>query len=228
MSGVVFIPDRNSHGKKDMTGAFRPEARKFIKYWQREHEDEFDLVSINVGRSRKKQEQQVLDAIKAAADSYGALDTVAFFCHGFHHKLQFGFPLLADGPDKLAKVIAENSANTITVPLYCCSTAGTNSKKPDEVASGDGGFADMLRDSLCRHGALENRTMGHTNSGHTTRNPHVRLFDGNGMPEGGTGGYWVVSPGGPLWKKWARILRTEYRFLFPYLDVKDIWKDLTE
>ena len=87
-------------------------------------------------------------------------------------------------------------------------------------------FADELRDALCRAGAIENRVFGHTTAGHTTNNPHARFFDGSNMAEGGTGGYWIARPGGPLWRKWAKYLREGAWMHVPYQDLAEIRSEL--
>lgn len=218
LNGAILIPDRNHH-RKDMTGAFRPEARKFADYWGIPRAN---IIKIPISKPIRKREDAVLEAIREVRSRYDApLDTIVFFCHGLRYRVQFGFRLgRRSSLGKLAATIAEVSVGNVVVPLYCCSTA--HEKRNNEIATGDGGWADELRDALCKEGAGACRVMGHTTAGHTSRNPHVRFFDGTGMREGGTGGYWVVRPRGPLWRKWARLLRTEYRYQFPFEELEEI------
>jgi hypothetical protein len=223
MEGLIFTPDRNSHGKRDYTGAFRPMAKKFAKHHKLS--DRY-IIKIDVSKPMKKRRQQVLDAITKHQEEVGSLlDSVSFFCHGYPRGIQCGFSwrgkvTAGEALDPLAAAIYESSDRTdICVPLYCCSTASARQKN---APGGDGGFADELRDALCRQGATENRVVGHTTVGHTTNNPYVRFFDGSLMPAGGTGGYWIARPGGPLWRKWAKFLRAGGWMDMPFMDLPEI------
>jgi hypothetical protein len=223
MNGLIFTPDRNTHGKKDYTGAFKPLAIKFAKHHGIPRKN---IIPINVGRGMKKRKLEVIAALQdEEREGHGNYDTVAFFCHGFPQGIQAGFSWRGKqkpGPvmDELASLIYEASdRDDICVPLFCCSTANTKQKK---AVGGDGGFADELRDALCRQGAIENRVVGHTTVGHTTTNPSTRFFDGSMMPAGGTGGYWIARPRGPLWPKWKKYLRGGGWMDMPYLELEQI------
>ena len=207
-----------------MSGAFRPEARRFAK----EHQLESSvIVAINVGRSRLRRQQEVLDGIKSAADAQDGLDFVAFFCHGYRYRLQVGFGSSSKVDEawlrKLAKTVYDNTGWGVVLPLYACTTATSDRRKHDQTAAGDGGFADELRDALCEEGATQCRVVGHTTSGHTTKNPYVRVFEGNGSREGGTGGQWISRPRGPTWRRWKTWLRDgNNRFRFPFMETSEI------
>lgn len=215
---IVFVPDRNTGRKKDFTGAFLPEARSYARHHGISTND---IVRIDVSQSKRKMRKQVLDAIDSRCtetDGYALFNTVAFFCHGYSGGIQLGFA--RPHIDELAQVMAACSVEPLHVPLYCCSTANTRVKR---ATGGDGGFADLLRDSLCRYGCVDTKVMGHVTVGHTTRNPHVRMFNGNRSDVGGTGGMFVARPNGPLWKKWGRWLRkADNRFAFPHLERAEI------
>ena len=223
-SGVIFVPDRNTHGKKDLTGAFLPEAKRFA----REHQLAASaIVKIDVGKARIKRQQSVIDAIKTQADKQDGLDFVAFFCHGYRYRLQVGFGSRSTVDErwlrKLAKAVYDNTGWGVVLPLYACTTATSDRRKHDQTAAGDGGFADELRDALCREGADQCRVVGHTTSGHTTKNPFVRVFEGNGSTEGGTGGQWISRPRGPTWRRWKTWLREgNNRFHFPFMETSEI------
>ena len=219
MQALIFTTDRNRPGKKDYTGAFGPHARRFAETHRIERSH---IHKINVGVSKRRQCEQVLSIIRDSR----SLDCVAFFCHGYKKGIEFG--LTTRNVDKLAETLAETARRNLNIPLYACSTAGG---KRVEGPGGDGDFADELRDALCRVGINKCRVMGHATAGHTTKNPHVRFFDGFSSDVGGFGGYWVVRPRGPLWRKWISMLRereSDFCYKFPFYDVTKIWKKLSK
>lgn len=206
---VLFVPSRNQL-RKDMTGGFYPWARA----WQERHGGE--LVRFDLDRSQKVRQQTILAAIE-----FHAPETICFFTHGLRTSLpQLGFTKW--NLDPLAKMIA--SKNTAPrVILYACSSG--SGPGPE----GDGGFADTLRDALCKHGATNCQVDAHTTAGRADANPYVRRFEGLGNPEGGTGGYWLVAPGDPEWKKWRLALAESdsvMRWDFPFLTREEILSKL--
>jgi len=214
MNGVVFIPDRN-HTRKDFEGAFLPEALSFSEIWGSPKP-----VKIDISLTAQEQRAQVLQGIKDASWAQGTLRMVAFFCHGWKAGIQLGFNL--DTAQDLAKQIACYSTRNVVIPIYACSAARDNDPgiaddiDPDTVG-GDGGFADILRDALCWEDKVHCRIMAHVTSGHTTRNPWVRYFEGTGNPYGGSGGAWVIRPKGPLWARWIKWLAyKDNRLKFPF------------
>lgn len=234
---IVFAPEHNTHGKKDATGAFIPEAEAFC-----EHHDvsEKNLILVDNQKSKPWMRKFVVDHILAGyeipADEH-SLDAVAFFCHGWKTGIQFGFSTGKKDIDMLATAIADRAPEaeqvddepfSPVIPLYCCSTgrdADRQSEDDLEVFGGDGGFADLLRDSLCRAGAIYCRVLAHTTAGHTTRNPHVREFCGNGRPLGGEGGNYIIPRKNPKhFKAWRKKLAEDetFRYEFPFLSTEEI------
>jgi hypothetical protein len=216
-NALIFTPDRNSHGKRDYTGAFRPRARAFAKL----HEIPLKcIVPIDQSRSKWGRRQQVLAAL---AQAEPGLDVIAFFCHGLRRSLpSMGFGL--GSVERLADAMAAKAAGILYVPLYACLNAG------GPGPGGDGGFADELRDALCRAGSIWCRVDAHSKSGHTDKNPWLRRFDGEGSPVGGQGGQWIVKPGGPLWRSWVREMRRQrstLRLRVPFLGRAQIHEELT-
>jgi hypothetical protein len=165
-------------------------------------------------------------------DEYGGrrLVCVAFFCHGWARGIEAGFdlrPRMGMSATVLATAIAAKATRAVIVPLYCCSTA--HGPGPDEAPGGDGGFADQLRDALCRVGCVDNRVVAHDTDGHTTRNPRARFFEGEGQPEGAIGGRWIVHPSDPLFPIWRRWLTQDDNDLwFPFLDRAAILREITK
>ncbi len=167
---IAFTGDRNRPGKKDWSGAFRPEAKKFAERVIRT-----DLSHGVVER---------LTLIGTAIREQRALE-VGFFCHGMPAKIELGYTI--SNVSLLAAALA--AVGCSRVALHACLTG----KDPT------GGFAAKLRDAMVTAGLTDARVLGSTTAGHTSRNPHRRLFRG----PVGTPGEWFVEPGrAPLWKRW--------------------------
>jgi hypothetical protein len=214
---LIFTPDRNSEGKHDYSGAFRPEAYAFA----REHGVELHRVAA-VDVSRPANEQR--NRIEGALMMDGPLDVVAFFCHGFENGIQLGGyrnAHVAQLAGAIASTATPAGKRDVRVVLYACSTG------KGLGPGGDGGFADRLRDALCAVGQTQCQVDAHDTAAHTTRNPRVRRFLGAGSPVGGTGGGWVVAPGSPLWNAWRRALRdTSLRLRFPVMSIAEVHAEL--
>ncbi|MDD5307464.1 MAG: hypothetical protein PHU25_09110 [Deltaproteobacteria bacterium] len=216
---LIFAPRRNTGSKKDATGAFQPEAGAFAK---RHGIPKRRIVLVDNAMSKPAMRKEVLAGIETAkADAEGGLCALAFFCHGMGQSIQFGFD--TGNVSRLASAIA--GRKDVIVVLYACNTAkGITTAEDLAGFGGDGGFADGLRDALCRNGAVDCQVDAHTTAGHTTMNPYVRRFEGMGSTVGGAGGFYILSPTTkPLWKKWRDALRsTNLRYDFPFMSVADI------
>jgi hypothetical protein len=214
-STIAFVPEFNSHGKKDVTGAFLPEAKKFLQFANGDGEGE--IFRFDNRLTMAKRADQVLEHLGLLRGQRRKVRCVAFFCHGYKSGIQAGFRSSSRSKniDDLAEAIASISGDGVIVPLYCCSTGGSPSKG---APGGDGGFADELRDALCRHGAVNCRVDSHTTVAHATKNPYVRRFEGRGSAVGGVGGQYLVPPGSKLWVKWRKALRGDTRLCFPWWD----------
>lgn len=213
MRALILLPQHNSHGKNDVTGAFKPEAFHFAKALTADGWD-CTIHAFDHSASKAARRKQV-ESVIWEQGACGLWDLVAFFCHGYTTGMQTGHDLAT--VDSLAECIALRSSDTVLVPLYACDTAGTRVRK---AAGGDGGFADALRDALSvrgKHGHVD----AHTTTAHTTKNPHVRRFWMDGEARG-TGGDWLVAPGSPKWSSWCKALRGPMRFRFPLLTAAEI------
>lgn len=223
---LVFVPMHNSHGKKDVTHAFLPEARRFIDCVG---PAESRLCHIDNRRGMKARREAVLAAIEEADEDREYYDGVAFFCHGWSRGIQLGF--MNGQVQELAEAIQSICEHSMTnVPLYCCSTGDDRDKKTSlsSPGTGDNSFADLLRDALCSQGANYCRVVAHTTVAHTTKNPYVLFFDGMGTPDGGVGGYAPVAPKTANWPRWRRALqKTDLRFRFPFMGVDEIHQELS-
>lgn len=223
---LIFIPAHNSEGKKDVTGAFRPEAVGLD-----EHYGSCAIYSIDNTLPMPKRRAQVLRWME---HEKGEFDSVVFFCHGWQDGIQLGFTRKTVGG--LVKAISDNisawdnleGGEGPLIALYCCSTGEDPQDDPLEAAgTGDDSFADKLRDALCADGWVHCRVVAHTTAGHTTQNPNVLFMDGMDCADGGVGGYPPVSPKSKLWPKWKKALRTtDLRFRFPFMSPAEIHAEL--
>ncbi len=219
---LAFAPAHNSHGKRDATAAFIPEANRLVKAAGGGAVDLFDNRKPMARRRR-----EVLAALALAKDQ--DFTSVAFLCHGWEDGIQAGFNRRTVG--QLAKAIQDVVQHSFTtVPLLCCSTGDDPTDQWRTGAGGDGSFADRLRDGLCDSGAIYCRVWAHTTKGHTTRNPNVMILDGLGTPEGGVGGQMVARAGTPLFRKLKKALwakRGDFRFRAPYMTRQAIMAEVT-
>lgn len=216
---ICFTGDRNTEGKNDFTGAFLPECNAFMKTWGlKTHK------RINLGNNNNKRKEELFKELREFSKN-GKLENIIFFCHGLPKSVQFGLTNsnLKEFAKLLRELIGQNSTD-INIILYCCSTGSSVAGTGSVNQNGDGGFADSLRDALCQEGFVDCRVMGHAESGHTTKNPTKRFFDGLGSPFGGSGGQWIVAPKTTQFKKWRELLQTDARFKVPFMSIAEIHK----
>lgn len=217
---LAFVPEFNSEGKKDVTGAFMPEAKKFIAMAQHGSK----ICTFNNRRNLQRRRDEVMRVLRYDEDYYSS---IAFFCHGWMDGIQAGFQ--RRHVDLLAQLIgARSNDDELVVMLYCCSTGQDPQDDPlTAVGTGDDSFADKLRDALCVAGYANCRVVAHTTVGDTTRNPHVLFMDGMGVPTGGVGGYPPVSPKSAHWATWKKKLKTtDLRFRMGYMSPAEIHEHL--
>lgn len=214
---LCFRPRHNSPGKHDVTGAFAPEADKFLGL----HGGK--VHAFDNRRPMGARRREVLEILRATP--FANYDAVAFFCHGWATGIQAGFTRAH--VRELAEAVRGFGTD---VALYCCSTGADPQDSPKEAAgTGENSFADKLRDALCALGDVDCSVVAHSTVAHTTKNPHVLFFDGMGSPVGGTGGYYPVAPGSALWRAWRKRLReTDLRLRMPFMSVADIHAELLD
>jgi len=207
VTAIAICPTTNTPGKKDVTGAFYPEARFFAKLHGA------DLYRFDNTASKRARRVEVETAIRGAS---GMIDTVAIFCHGHKNGLQTGHTTRS--AQRLADAIAGISQPWVQVALYACDTARDEDRQrqDDQLPGpgGEGGFADALRDAMLVAGLVGGHVDAHTVTAHTTRAPYVRRFEV--APEQ-VGGEWLVEPHGALWNAWRRRLQKDraFRLSFP-------------
>lgn len=199
MKLLCLVPDANTPGKKDTSGAFHPEAVALAKHLGVAPTSAVRRFPAKAGLAQRR--AVCTRTIEEQTD----LEALAFFCHGWRNGLQAGYQLAH--VRTLAQLIAGHMVDRAHVLLYACEAgrdADADSADDREPGpGGDGGFADELRDaceSLGRHVTV----MGHTTAGHCTQNPYARRFAPGCM---GRGGEWYVEPRSALWGRWVRALR---------------------
>lgn len=227
MSALVFAPAHNTPGINPRTGLpwkdadeFKREARLFCAFLRREKGWPTPVHLFDNTRELPERCADVLRHTRGLTP--GTVKVFALFCHGWASGVQAGWRV--ESAKALARELEEVAAAELVVALYCCSTGADQNPKTSERAAGpggDGGFADRLRDELGELG-VRATVYAHSTAGHTTQNPHVRIF----LPEERRGGHWLVAPGGELWPAWDRYLEGEGRFAFPFLTAAELEAEL--
>jgi hypothetical protein len=223
MKSLAIHATKNTQGKRDATGAFKPEAIEFEWFWAG-YRHGFD--NMQPKPARMKEVEDILGR-------YRDLELIAIFCHGYRRGLQTGHDMSTVGA--LARAIAFSSASHVNVVLYACSTA-------HEITIKRGGFADALRDELSKLGKT-GHVDAHTTAKHAVWNPDVQRFD-MGDPESEIIGDWIVAPerrepvprskpkilpADPEWKAWVRRLKADkdpFCYRFPTMTIQDIRSEL--
>jgi hypothetical protein len=213
---LAILPSHNSEGKKDLTGAFDPEAKALLRLAS-------GVGVINRFHSLKPmgaRRASVLEAMELMPSR--CVDSVALFCHGWLDGVQAGFTRKNVG-EFAAAIVRVTRGPAPVVALFCCSTGDDpEGDSLSAAGTGEGSFADKMRDALREAGATGCSVYAHTTAAHTTRNPYVIRFDGDAL-----GGYPVVAPGQPLWSAWKRALQTtDLRLRAPWMSNSEIHAEL--
>lgn len=221
MNLLCLVPDANSPGKKDVTGAFHPEAVAFCK-----HHDVNPAKAIARFPTKGTLAARRAVSTRAIGASAG-LDVIAFFCHGWRNGIQAGWQLPT--VRSLASLCSAAMVADGHILLYACDSGrdadADQADDLEEGPGGDGGFADELRDA-CETLGRRITVVGHATTGHATWNPHVRVF---APGEHGRGGRWVITPGTSLWPRWVRAMRDPkgtLRYRFWAMSFEEIAREL--
>lgn len=107
--------------------------------------------------------------------------TLALFTHGTTSWISIGGGITSKGVGRVIQRIAPFLTDDIEIILYgCSSTRGT--KEPSDwvtttmTSGGEDSLAAKIRDALVDAGKSRATVWGHTEVGHTTRNPSLRYF----------------------------------------------------
>lgn len=238
MNHLILYSSKDTPGKHDSSGAFRPKAEELALLVSPTN-CVFNGIDCSVPQfNRRKRVFDLFDRIEKQENF--KLDCVSMFCHGWSVGIQFGFDFR--NVSTLAHRFSRVSTPELIVNLFCCSTADgpdmANENYPDDDVLGtpapgtDGGFADQLRDHLCRFAVKNCRVVSHRTRGHCTDNPFVVFFDGDGTLFGEEedsyfGGKWVIDPKDDLWPRWKTALReTDLKYRMGGMSLDEIKKEL--
>jgi hypothetical protein len=203
MSKLVFYSSKDTHGKKDATGAFVPEAKAFARYHVIPDKD---VIGIDCTKTNKASNRRakVIQELLLRED----LELLAFFGHGWPSGIQFGIR-----KGHIRRILDHvRATDDLKVGLYACLTAENEERDTSlkNVGPGtDGGFADTFRDEMVRHGITKGWVDGHKTAGHATWNPNLVRFlceDVDDRDYGAEGGFYLVEPRSTYWKKWCMAL----------------------
>lgn len=216
---LVLAPLYDTPGRKDASGAFQPEARKFVALNQLAA----TVALFDSNRALADRRYESARHLSRQTD----LDVVALFCHGWKDGVQAGWTTKNVGD--LGDLLALACKPSAVVALYCCDTGrdADTDRKDDAQAGpgGQGGFADLLVDRLRSRG-WAGRLFGHTTAGHTSTNPNVRIWGEWGSSYGWADGEWLVEPGAPIWKRWRKAMQGDLRLTFPFQTIAQITSGL--
>lgn len=234
MTSLAIHGIQDSPGKKDGR-YFGALARR----WQSKHGGV--VVGIDLTLPKAKRFRDVVSAIEQHAPT-----VLAIFDHGLSDCLpRLGVCSQArpklQMPERNVDVFAGAIAAGASAPrvvLFACLAGEDLIRGAEGPPGGDFGLADQMRDSLVKHGAFGCQVDAHGSSsqaahrlrdygGDAVSNPFVRRFSG---PETKTaiGGYWLVEPGSPLWRRWDAALDAGFWLEFPWLTPAQIEARLSE
>lgn len=220
MTWVVCYQEEDRLGKKDASKVFVPESSLVHEALDAAGKS---VVLVPVDRSWKP--------LWSALAGTSALEGLVYLGHG----LPLGLPSLKlygrrgarDFAVRLAASVAPERKD-LRVTLFACSAADNPRKKGVQLdgPGTDGGFADELRDELCRQGQTECIVWAHPFSGHATRQPYLAAFEGRGSAIGGVGGTVPVRPKTALWPVLKRLLNDpseapSFRHRLPMMTVRE-------
>lgn len=209
MTALAFAPIHNTPNKHDADYFGRLADR-----WAKEHGG--TVYRFDNSKPMEERRPLVINKIIAAPET---LSHVAFFCHGWVDGIQAG--IRRNTAAGLAANLRHHDCSLVT--LFACSTADG---KPGGT-SGDGGFADVLRDEMCKAGLTRCRVDGHDRPGDAVYNPYVRRFDGNGTLAGANGGAWIVDPADDeTFHRWSSWLHAGGWSRFSTMTVAEIHAEL--
>lgn len=215
---LCILPSHDTPGKRDMSAAFEPEAKKLLTVTPLGGE----LVRFDPRKPMARRRGDLLGSLDALPPR--SFDSVAVFCHGWLDGIQAGFTRATVG-DLAGAIVKATRGPAPVVALFCCSTGDDPEGDSLQAAgTGEGSFADRLRDALRERGADRCSVYAHTTAAHTTRNPYVIRFDGDAL-----GGYPVAAPGQPLWRAWRAALQDKantLRLRAPWMTNAEIHAEL--
>lgn len=197
MTPLILSLGYDKPGKVDASKVFLPAADDFARRWGGH------VVAID---NRPPLADRLAPSIAAVDAAPWGFDVLAYFGHGWHDGIALG--VTRANVRVFARHVVARASPALTVLLFACGTAegegeegGRTPAHADVPGAGDGGFADVLRDTLNDLGCRAT-VYAHASLGHATANPYVRRF----VPGIRAGGAYVVPPDSPLWHAWTHGL----------------------
>jgi hypothetical protein len=169
MNHIIFYTATNRLFKKDATGAFIPEAKRYSEYIKRVFPDA-TVVLVPI-KTRGRFNWQIRKQVESAFEKYNGeikFGSVSFFCHGWQSGIQFGYKWKS-GAERLSRVIRENNDRVRMVNFYACL-----------VCKDANNFARWLYEATANGGNLQ--VFGHYTAGHTTMNPNIKIYTNTFKP----------------------------------------------
>jgi Domain of unknown function (DUF4157) len=116
----------------------------------------------------------------ATAAAAGKIRTIAIFAHGTPTWCSAG--VTVGNAAGIFTAIAPKLASNVTVILYTCNSARGTEEDEEWVKGtmdpgGKGSLAELVRDTLLDQKVDAASVWGHTTTGHTSRNPALRVFE---------------------------------------------------
>lgn len=215
--GVIILPNANSHGKHDQTGAFLPESQRFQRVWGIPDDH---VIFVDLSKDQGTRAAEVLSTLVKLGKGEPILN-ILFAGHGLRGSLP---QLRGVTAPKLAGALASVKHPSPRVYLAACSTGSGTAEDPITGIGGDGGFADGVRDAFAMNGATDVWVTAHITAGHAFWNPEVRRFEGKGLQGAAAGGSMLVAHADRLWPKWRTRLRDDpdLRFMIHTLTAEQV------
>jgi hypothetical protein len=147
--------------------------------------------SGNIGKQLDKLGKALKEAIDAVPVPQGTqplpdtgphlIRTLALFTHGTNDWLGIGGGITTRNATSVIKSIAPFLSIDVNVAIYGCSAARGQKEASNWVVTtmesgGEDSLAAKIRDALVNEGKSRSSVWGHTEVGHTTRNPSLRVF----------------------------------------------------
>lgn len=164
MNHIIFYTATNRPLKKDATGAFVPEAKKYSNYLKRVFPNAH-VVLVPI-KTRGRMAWQMRKQVEAAFLKYNGeveFDGVSFFCHGWKTGMQFGYKW-ESGAKRLMKVIEKNNIEVKMINFYSCLVCKDAENFARWIYKAKTTFTGNFQ------------VFGHYTAGHTSTNPNIKIY----------------------------------------------------
>jgi len=204
---IIFIPDRN-HIKKDFEFVFLPEAEKFREYVFNNLIDDSDADLINIYKvniSKRANVYGIMFIVSTIVKEFflrhEKIKSIVFICHGYRSGIQLG--IRKTNYKEFLDIVYPYINTDANFIFYSCNVAN--------------GFLYYFNQYLIKQGFMGHKVIGHTNRGHAIQNPFVKVYS-DIYPNG----EWIIQPNIKEFKIWKEILKTDFKYKYPFMDIVDI------